>query len=280
MNKNSLDFSHQPELSLLAQIAGTIQAAAAPLAIPFMVVGAMARDLHLQYRFGLDPRRQTEDADFAFAVRDWAQFSKLRERLIANGFQASNAGVLHVLRHSSGLPIDLIPFKGIEDEQRQIAWPPQGESVMNVFGFSEALAVAHEALLPGEVRVKLVSIPALALLKIIAWQDRHLAQPRKDAHDLMLIAKDYLGLGNQDRLWDEHPDWAEDTDFDYERAGARLLGHDLGALLDAQGTQVVSAILSGAKADFLAAEMSPGHAGKARELLDAMLHGMSEALLS
>jgi predicted nucleotidyltransferase len=274
MNKNLLDFSRQPELNPLAQIVATIQAVAASLDIPVMIVGAMARDMHLQYRFGLDTRRQTEDADFAFAVRDWQQFDDLRGQLIDNGFQPASTTAQHVLRHSSGLPIDLIPFRGIEDAQRQIVWPPPNEAIMNTFGFDEALASAHEALLPGEARVKLVSIPALGLLKIMAWQDRHLRQPRKDAHDLMLIAANYLDLGNRERLWDEHPDWAEADDFDYERAGARLLGHDLRALLDVHGTQTVSVILNGAKADFLAAEMSPGHPGKARELLDAMLRGL------
>lgn len=276
MNRNLLDFSLQPELALLAQVTAAIQTAAAALGIPVMIVGAMARDLHLQYRFGLNTRRQTEDADFAFAVRDWPQFDDLRGQLINNGFQSASTTTRHVLRHASGLPIDLIPFRGIENVHRQIAWPPPDETVMNTFGFDEALGAAHEAILPGAVRVQLISVPALALLKIMAWQDRHLRQPRKDAHDLMLITANYLDLGNRERLWDEHPDWAEADDFDYERAGARLLGHDLRALLDAQGKQTISAILSGPHADFLAAEMSPGQSGKAHELLGAMRLGMSE----
>jgi predicted nucleotidyltransferase len=85
----------------------------------------------------------TEDIDFALAVPDWAAFIGLRERLIASGMFAGSVNTAYRLRHQSGWPVDLVPFGGVESPTRKIAWSPQGNFVMDVFGFSEALATAH-----------------------------------------------------------------------------------------------------------------------------------------
>jgi len=66
----------------------------------------------------------------------------------------------------------------------------------------------------------------LAVLKVIAWSDRHITAPRKDAADLLLILKNYLDAGNQERLYDEAAHLLDDSNFNYERAGAWLAGHD------------------------------------------------------
>jgi predicted nucleotidyltransferase len=66
----------------------------------------------------------------------------------------------------------------------------------------------------------------LAVLKIIAWSDRHDTAPRKDAAYLLLILKHYLDAANQQRLYEEAAHLLEDSSFDYERAGAWLAGHD------------------------------------------------------
>jgi predicted nucleotidyltransferase len=52
----------------------------------------------------------------------------------------------------------------------------------------------------GDVQTRVVSLPALALLKIVCGQDRHHASPRKGAHDLKMILHHYLEAGNEARL--------------------------------------------------------------------------------
>ena len=74
---------------------------------------------------------------------------------------------------------------------------------MTVVGYSEALACAIDVKLPQNQRVLVVSLPMLAVLKIVAWSERHTAAPRKDATDLLLILKNYLDAGKQQRLYDE-----------------------------------------------------------------------------
>jgi predicted nucleotidyltransferase len=68
--------------------------------------------------------------------------------------------------------VDNILFGGVERRDRSIAWPPEDDKVMNVSGFAEALATAISVRLPGGVSVDVASLPAMALLKVWAWQDR------------------------------------------------------------------------------------------------------------
>lgn len=281
MTNALLDFSQRPELALHAEIIGEVEAAAEPLGIEPLIVGAFARDLHLLFGHGLETLRQTEDLDFALAVPDWSAFDALQQRLVGSGRFTVSPTAAHRLRHRNALPIDLVPFGSVETRDRRIAWPPRGEVVMDVFGFREALARAIQLELPGGVRTRMVSLPALALLKITCWHDRHYAYPRRDAIDLLLILRNYLRAGHLDRLFGEFLEWTQEDDFDYELAGARMLGHDVRALLDDEGKERIGRLLA-EQADedqpaLLPAEMMPGDSDRARRLLDAMLGGMMES---
>jgi predicted nucleotidyltransferase len=275
-----LDFSRRPELALYASVVADIEAAAEPLRIETLIAGAFARDLHLLYRHGIDVQRQTEDLDLAFALDDWAAFESMKEQLTGSGAFQPSATPAHRLRHRTGLPVDFVPFGNVESKERTIAWPPRGEVVMDVFGFREALVTAHEVLLPGNARTKVVSLPALALLKIVCWEDRHYAYPLKDAHDLHLILKNYLRAGNEQRLWDEFRHWTEEDSFQYELAGARMLGLDVSALLDDAGIDRVAGVLlkqvDAANPGPLPGEMNAYEPDRARALLEAMLSGILE----
>lgn len=255
-----------------------VEAAARPLGIAPLISGAFARDLHLHYGHGIHIQRKTEDIDFALAVPDWAAFDALRERLIASGMFSGSAHTAHRLRHQNGWPVDLVPFGGVELPSRKIAWPPQGNFVMDVFGFREALGSAQPVLLPGNVQTRVVSLAALALLKTVCWQDRHYASPRKDANDLQMILHYYLEAGNEARLWDEFVDWTQDDSFDYELAGPRMLGQDIGRLLDPVGRDQVAAVLlqqvDTGQPGLLPHEMNPREPDRAVAWLEALLHGL------
>lgn len=279
MTNTLLDFSLRPELALHARVVADVEAAAAPMGIAPLIAGAFARDLHFQYRAGIATQRQTEDIDFALAVPDWEAFEALSQRMISSGaFQASTTAAYR-LRHRNGWPVDLLPFGGVESADRKIAWPPRGDFVMDVFGFREALADAHPVLMPGNVQTRVVSLPALALLKIVCWQDRHYASPRKDAHDLQMILRHYLAAGNESRLWDEFAGWTEDNDFDYELSSPRMLGHDMGRLLDGKGLAQVTRILQqqtdSDNPGLLPGEMNLHEPDRAVSWLKALLRGLS-----
>ena len=281
MTATLLDFSRRRELALHAAIVADVEAAATTLGIAPLIIGAFARDLHLIYDHGIETQRQTEDLDFGLAVPDREAFEALQQRLITSGNFRVSATAAHRLRHLNNLPIDLVPFGGVGTRERKIAWPPRGEIVMNVFGFREALATAIEVALPGPTRTRVVSLPGLALLKIVCLQDRHYESPRKDAQDLLLILRNYLPAGNEPRLWNQFADWTQEDEFDYELAGARMLGHDVRALLDDDGIERVGGLLSEQASSrtpaLLPAQMNPGDPDRARALIDAMLGGVMES---
>lgn len=275
-----LDFSQRRELVAFARIIADVQAVAAVLKVPTMITGAFARDLHIYYAHGINTRRQTEDVDFGLAVRDWPTFTDMKKRLIEARQFREVPGVQQRLRHVSDLPIDLVPFAGVETGDRQVDWPPAGELRMNMFGFSEALATAQPLRMPDGVEALVVSLPALAMLKIVAWQDRHYRAPKKDAHDLMLIATNYLDLGNEERLWGEFLGWTDADDFDTRHAGARMLGIDIRRMIDQRGRDRLAAIIAeqadAERPGLLPQEMSPHEPMAARAFLQGILDGLIE----
>lgn len=126
----------------------------------------------------------------------------------------------------------------------------------------------------------LISLPALAILKLVTWKERHFNAPFQDAHDLMLIVGDYLGLGNDERLWNDFAAWTADENFDYGDAGARMLGRDMRALLDRPGVERVGNLLA-AESDeqspgTLANAMRPADPDRARNLLAGVCQGLLE----
>jgi predicted nucleotidyltransferase len=237
-----LDFSTKPELRYLAALAAAFRVGAGDT--PFFLAGATARDLLLLYAHGIHPGRDTRDADLALMVPDWETFEAVRARLIAGGQFTPDGAVLHKLVFGGALEVDLIPFGAVEDANRTIAWPPAGDVVMTVFGFREVFDKTIPVRLPDNEEIRIVSLPALAVLKLVAWKERRLTQPRKDAYDLAVILRNYLEAGNHERLYTDAVHLLEAPDFDFELAGAWLLGHDMAQLLPRAARQPIADILS------------------------------------
>ena len=242
MTATSLDFSKKTELRWLSEPVRLVGEAAGDL--PYFIAGATARDLVLQYGYGIDTARKTHDVDIAFMVETWRAFEALRADLLATGRFTAAQDNAHRLNFVSGTVIDLVPFGPIERADRTIAWPPDGADVMSVFGFKEALSATILVMLPDRVTVPVVTLPALAILKLAAWMDRRYTQPGKDAYDLWVIMRNYLDAGNNDRLHTDGAQLLKRDDFDYEAAGAWLLGHDMARLLTGGPKTKVSALLA------------------------------------
>ena len=220
---SSLDLTDRPALQPLARLLVAVRKVVRDM--PLVLVGAAARDILLVHGHGLEPQRATEDTDVAVAVRDWDTFLRAREALVASGGFTTD-GPAHRL-WLGNQRVDIIPFGGVERRDRTIAWPPEGDPVMNVSGFTEALATAMAVRLPGGASVDVASLPAMALLKVWAWQDRKDTAPRKDASDLWEFLRYYADAGNQERLYGPEGEAALTSfEFDMERAGAWLLGRD------------------------------------------------------
>jgi predicted nucleotidyltransferase len=212
-----------PSLLMLVR---ALDGVAKQLQIPYFVIGATARDILIEHVYGLETTRATRDIDFAVAVSSWEKFARLKEHLIATGaFQAEEQS--HRLtfgQHSGAYPLDLVPFHGVE-RNGEIAWPPAGDFVMNVAGYREALDSALDVEIEPGFSVKIVSLPAMVILKILAWNDR--PEREKHATDVLLIFQHYHQAGQFDRLYDDNNiALLEKHGYDLELAGAALLGRD------------------------------------------------------
>lgn len=235
-----LELSKIDELRPLARLVSKVSAAAGATA--FAIAGAQARDLHLKHANGIDTARKTGDVDFAFNVGSWQEFHDLRRSLLASGEFTEFTRDLRRLKFRGTLEIDIVPFGGTENAKREIEWPPDQDFVMSAFGFREAFGSLIEVRLPEEQTVMVVSLPALALLKLEAWRDRHRRAPGKDAYDPRLIFENYMDVIGQERVYDEFAQLLTE-DFDYVLAGVHILGHDIRQLLDQQGSERVNRLL-------------------------------------
>lgn len=238
----------KPVNPVIRDILAKVQAVTQALGCPYLLVGATARDVLMTHVFGLDLRRATHDVDFAIALESWDQFQALKAALLNSGNFTAVAGKVQLLHYKpveygSAFPLDLIPFGGVEQEAHQIVWPPDMNVVMNVTGYAEALASALDVDTGDGRVIRVVSIPSLAALKLLAWNDRGL-QDNKDAQDLFFLLKHYHAAGNEHRMWDEAFDLLETNGYDLGLAGATLLGQDTSVVLHEDSLRALLAILT------------------------------------
>lgn len=274
----SIDLSSSTELEPLAEVVRDVLSAAALVEAEVFVAGAVARDLWLQFAFGISTGRRTEDLDFAMQCPSWEVFHSLSVKLVASGFQIPEPLRPHRFLHANGTSIDLVPFGGLERADRTIAWPPDGSRVMSLVGFREARDSAVLFHLPGGISVPVASLRSLAVLKLVAWQERRYLAPGKDAHDLHLLLRNYSDAGNRERIFDEIPGLENRRDFDFELAGAELLGRHIARAVPTELLVQLICLLeeeSDSGGDLrLASDMACGSAEDARRLLAACLAGL------
>jgi predicted nucleotidyltransferase len=284
MTSTSLNIAGKIDPRTVATIAAVAQVIT-ELGMPWVIIGATARDLVLHHGHGANIQRATQDVDFAIEVPDWSAFEAVKERLCAQGLHATKAS--HRLVDSAGGVIDIVPFGHIRDEQATIAWPPTSEIEMNVLGFQEACDHAQWVRLREEPALDVpVATPAgLTLLKLIAWTDRSVDLRRKDALDLGYLLSTYEQIPDiRDALYeDENTGIMEGYDWDLSLAAAHLLGRHTRAIARSDTQQRIAHLADGEleplTLDRLAEEMYEhidSHYERNRRLLAAFMTGFSE----
>lgn len=216
--------------------------------VGYFLIGATARDILMTHVFGIEAGRATRDVDFAIAVEDWQQFEIIKQEFVDSGEFVPSMGQAHRLYYRPGqfgsaYPLDLIPSGTIEQSGHNIVWPPEMAIVMNVAGYAEALSSAIEIDVSDGLVSNVIAIPALAALKLLAWNDRGLLD-NKDAQDLFFLIKHYHAAGNIDHLYDEGYHLLEQCDFEIEIAGAALLGFDIQLILEQNTREALLDVLS------------------------------------
>jgi predicted nucleotidyltransferase len=243
MDSTLLNLSRKIDDSTI-QLFEIVARVAESLDIPFFVVGAMAREIILLYCYNIRTTRATEDIDLGVQVSNWDKYELLRESLLATGsFRETREP--QQLVYAQVRRVDIIPFGTIAGPDSVFTWPSDHETIISTLGFDEAYQNSITVRLRSDppVDIQFASLAALAVMKIIAWHENYMRR-RKDAQDLLLLMLNYLDAGNQDRLHNQERDLVDVEDFDYVRAGARLLGRDIAAMLRPETTSTVLAILT------------------------------------
>ncbi|MFD0199464.1 MULTISPECIES: hypothetical protein [Saccharothrix] len=222
--RDSTDFEVLRAAKVLARIAQV----AGEAGVAFLVVGAMARTITSIGLLGTSPERQTRDIDIATEVDSWGEFEHLARKL--DGRKGVHKFVV------MDTEVDVMPYGGVERADRTILWPDDYE--MNVLGLREAVESAETALLPGEVSVRVPSIPALALL--------------------------------------EELDLLERFDYDPSRAGAWLLGAHMSELLGDEDVSALLDLAG--NADLMARLARDMAVVRASALVGAMCDGIRDAV--
>jgi len=244
MSRNLLNVSGKID-SLRLEAFEAIATVAEAEGVRFFVIGAAARDMIFEHAHGIRALRATRDIDFGVYVPDWAQYEKLKKALETTG-KFMPTEVVHRLEHKSSLILDLIPFGPIADRNDKISWPPKHEIEMSTLGFEESYQHSVTIRLRSEpiLDIRFASLAGLALLKIIAWDDKD-SETDKDADDLAFIIRRYIDAGNDERLFNSDKDLIDNQeDFDYESASARLLGRDMAAISQHKTARIVLDILN------------------------------------
>ena len=232
----------------LIRILQSLDQACRALGIPYLLTGAMAREILLVHGYGLPPGRATRDVDFGLQVADWAMFATLKATLFATEDFQADLRIPHRIysvpeRMGIRMPVDLVPFGGIEAPIGSLAWPPDGDVVMDVRGFGVAFDHVIQVEVKPGLELLLPSPACMTIMKTLAWKDRGKATQGRDAIDLvelLLRAEDIIGL---DTLYEHNLESVEAAGGDPQLAAADVLGGEARMAAGALMAEEVASIL-------------------------------------
>jgi predicted nucleotidyltransferase len=207
-----------------------LQAECKAFSSDLVIIGAMAYRIFVD-----DPYRTTEDVDIAIAL-DLDVWPEFVSHLISHGWKQRQS-LEHRWRGPHGTLIDIIPAGTKLREQGRLVWP-KSEMTMSLAGFDHVFADSIERELAPDLRIKIVPLPVLALLKILAFMDNPHAR-QKDLEDFAEMLQRYEK--DSDRRFS---DGVFDAGVSFEQAGAFLLGLDVANLCTPNEARLVDNLIS------------------------------------
>ena len=230
--------------SIVENVLSIISDVAKDFKMPFLIIGASARDIVMTEIYGLKPERATKDIDLGVAVKSWNHFEKLKTSLLLDQ-AAKKTNVPHrIIIH--GIKVDFIPFGGVEDQHGTITWPDSNGVKMSIVGFNETLKNSIELELKNGTLIKVANLAGLVVLKLISWNDRPQERPQ-DAEDIFYIMTHYFDAGGDQRIYDtsgENSDICNIQDFTVEKAGSVLLGRDISSMFSVKTCNLIRKIVT------------------------------------
>lgn len=202
----------------------------------FFIIGALARDIILEVIHKNPVHRATLDIDFAILLSNWHQYDEIINDLTAlKGFEKAREKHRLIYNGEAGaVVVDILPFGDISKPGGEITWPPEYDTAMTTFGFSEVYENAIDIKFNNRLSVKTASLEGFTILKLVAWSDR---KSLKDAVDLRIILDGYFDI-NADDIYRHHESLIQVPDFNYLECGARVLGRNIAKIIKSNNSLI------------------------------------------
>lgn len=173
------------------------------LGIDFYLIGAVAREVW--YLRGGRQFRSTKDIDFAVLVSNETEYDTVRQYLVDKNHFTSTKENPFVLISPGGIQVDILPFGKIA-ERGSVEITGSGMTSICVDGFEEVyFSGTAEANLGTGHLFKVATLPAIVLLKLIAFDDRP-ENRIKDARDIANIITCFFELAADLIYHEDHLD--------------------------------------------------------------------------
>jgi predicted nucleotidyltransferase len=191
--------------------------------IDFYLIGALARNIW--YSRGSKGFRTTKDLDFAVMISNKEDYEAVRSYLIAHkGFRATK-GNSFIMISPAGVEIDILPFGEIEIDD-DIKLSETGLTSIKINGFMEVYqAGTEEVLLKTGHNFKVATLPAIVMLKLIAYDDRPEIR-LKDARDVINILTHYFDL-QAEMIYEHHADLFGEDEGSLSEVSTIVIGREM-----------------------------------------------------
>lgn len=204
------------------------------IGLPLYIVGGTARDFSRTILGTDKPARVTTDLDVAIAIRDWSVFDKISAELEMRQFKKGRGKQNFIYCGLGGgveFEVDAVPFGGVA-ENEVVGWPPDSDPQMSVKCFDDVMREADTVSVNDEFSVKMAPLSGQFLIKLDAWNDRHI-KTDKDAYDMLFIMSNfYLAFITRKVPCPKEVEVPEDDSlFDPTVWGARWMACELTHLL-------------------------------------------------
>jgi predicted nucleotidyltransferase len=174
--------------------------------------------------------RQTKDVDFAVLVGSQEEYEAVKQYLKQHKNFMDRKANSFVMLTPSGVQVDIQPFGEIAIDDG-VSIGGAGLTNIKVNGFMEVYqSGTAEVEIQTDHNFKIATLPSIALLKLIAFDDRP-EKRSKDARDVANIIEHFFDL-QADFIYNNHADLFSDEDNDQtlQEIAAIVIGREIKAI--------------------------------------------------
>ena len=200
--------------------------------VDFYLLGAIARDTW--YAKEQIASRATRDVDFAVYISEKEKYDEVLDELISSHGFSEIKDVPFRLQTPFTFTIDIIPFGEIGIDEA-VAPDENWDRPIFVNGFEEIFRKATVQVKDegDDLEFKVATLPAILLLKLIAYDDRP-EKRTQDPQDIVQIIENYFEI-EKEMIWEEHHDLF-DEDSELIEIGARVIGREINQIISENRT--------------------------------------------